>query len=118
MPSLLTIVGERIRFLRKNRGLTQEQLGEKVGLPQSYIGGIERGEKNVSLETLERIIYALDVNPEEIFKSGMDKEKLQKDQLIDKITLKLEDRDSTEIKTIHNLVNDVIKAFDSPRKSK
>lgn len=110
MQKLLTIVGERIRYLRKNRGLTQEQLGEKVDLPQSYIGGIERGQKNISMETLERIIKALEVEPSVIFEQ---KKIDKKDILIDKITLKLKNRNSTEVEIINNLIGDVLKAFDA-----
>lgn len=43
MDQLQVNVGARLRVFRNNRGLTQQQLGEIVELPQSYIGGIERG---------------------------------------------------------------------------
>ncbi|OBA06002.1 hypothetical protein A9P44_03525 [Paenibacillus polymyxa] len=110
MRKLLTIVGERIRYLRKNRGLTQEQLGEKVDLPQSYIGGIERGEKNISLNTLERIIIALEVDANDVFTKKQ--KDMGKEVFFDKISLLLENRTLTEIKIIHTLVTDVLKAFD------
>lgn len=45
--------------LRKAKGWTQEQLAEAAGLHYSYIGGIERGDRNISLETLEKIITGL-----------------------------------------------------------
>ncbi|MFE6074948.1 helix-turn-helix domain-containing protein [Paenibacillus sp. NPDC057886] len=109
---MLTIVGERIRYLRKNRGMTQEQLGEKVGLPQSYIGGIERGEKNISLDTLERIISALNIIPEEVFQTRKDTNNFEKEKRIDMISLKLSERDLDEIEIIQNLVFDILKAFD------
>ncbi|OXM83697.1 helix-turn-helix domain-containing protein [Paenibacillus rigui] len=117
MKNLLTIVGERIRFFRKNRGLTQEQLGEKVELPQSYIGGIERGEKNISLETLERIVDALKIEPSDVLTSG--KKRNTKDEiLIDKILLNLQGRSPIEIEIIHNLIADVLKAFDNRNNTK
>lgn len=61
-------VGNRIRELRKAKGWTQEQLAEAAGLHYSYIGGVERGDRNISLETLEKIINGLQVTAEEIFK--------------------------------------------------
>lgn len=112
MESMLTIVGERIRYIRKNRGLTQEQLGEKVGLPQSYIGGIERGEKNISIDTLERIVNALNINSEEVFKPMRNTEMFEKEKRIDLISVKLSERELDEIEIIQNLILDVLKAFD------
>ncbi|GIP55311.1 helix-turn-helix domain-containing protein [Paenibacillus vini] len=112
MKNLLTIVGERIRYLRKNRGLTQEQLGELVGLPQSYMGGIERGEKNISLETLERIVNALNVKPEEVIFRTNDKADFEKDKLIDIISVLLKGRELDEVEIVEKLVKDVLKAFD------
>ncbi|MWC31365.1 helix-turn-helix domain-containing protein [Paenibacillus sp. MMS18-CY102] len=66
MSRLSAHVGEKIRFFRKNRGLTQEELGEKVEIPQSYIGNIERGSKNISLETIEKISEALKIEPSKL----------------------------------------------------
>ncbi|WP_447979982.1 helix-turn-helix domain-containing protein [Candidatus Nitrospira bockiana] len=54
-------VGRRIRLLRLHAGLTQEQLGERAGLHPTYLGGIERGERNVSLKTLAKVASALQV---------------------------------------------------------
>ncbi|MCK9859617.1 helix-turn-helix transcriptional regulator [Paenibacillus sp. ATY16] len=48
MAELIKQIGQQIRILRKNRGLTQEQLGEMVQLPQSYIGSVEREKKYFS----------------------------------------------------------------------
>ncbi|MFB5267603.1 helix-turn-helix domain-containing protein [Paenibacillus enshidis] len=64
---VLKLVGARIRVLRKEKGLSQETLGEKGGFHFSYIGQIERGEKNVSLLNLAKIAAALDVNLIQLF---------------------------------------------------
>ncbi len=56
-------MGQNIRTLRRNSGLTQETLGFKTGLHLTYIGGIERGERNVSAKNLFQIARALDVTP-------------------------------------------------------
>jgi transcriptional regulator with XRE-family HTH domain len=55
--------GERLRALREARGYSQEQLGEMARLHRTYIGGIERGERNVSLLNIWRIADALGVAP-------------------------------------------------------
>lgn len=56
------MIGEQIRYYRTMRNLTQEEIAERIGSTGSYIGRIERGEKNVKIETLEKIADALKVN--------------------------------------------------------
>jgi len=63
-------IGNRIRELRKQEGLSQEDLGWKAGLHYTYIGAIERGEKNCSIETLAKIAQALEVEIKELFPEG------------------------------------------------
>ncbi|MBB3132246.1 transcriptional regulator with XRE-family HTH domain [Paenibacillus rhizosphaerae] len=65
--SVLTLIGQRIRDLRKQNNLSQEQLGELAGFHFSYIGGLERGQKNITLLNLEKIAAALNVPLHEIF---------------------------------------------------
>ena len=59
--------GARMRELRKARGLSQEALAFACGLDRSYLGAIERGEKNVSLVNIHRIADALGAAPGELF---------------------------------------------------
>ena len=60
-------LGKRIRALRKSKTLTQELLGEKAGLSYKFVGEIERGEVNPSLDSLERIATALNVKVGDLF---------------------------------------------------
>ena len=57
----LTKLGKAIRLARTLKGLSQESLSSLSGLHRTYIGGIERGERNVSIENLLRIARALEV---------------------------------------------------------
>ena len=63
-------VGKTIRRLRIARGWTQEELADRAGLHSTYIGGIERGERNVSLDNLIKIATALREHPSALF-SGL-----------------------------------------------
>lgn len=68
MTDLIMKIGARIRLLRRDRKFSQEELAERAGLHTNYVGQIERGEKNVTLETLGKIAVALDLSLEELFR--------------------------------------------------
>jgi transcriptional regulator with XRE-family HTH domain len=53
------VVAENLRFLRQQRGWSQELCAEKCELHRTYIGAVERGERNITLGTLDRIAQAL-----------------------------------------------------------
>ena len=62
------LVGQRIRTLRNEQGLSQEKLALKADIDRTYLAGAEMGKRNISLKSLEKIINALDVTFEEFFK--------------------------------------------------
>lgn len=65
---ILIKFGEKVREERKKKGLSQEQLAEKAGVHRTYIGMIERGEKNITLANIEKIAKALDLEFADLFK--------------------------------------------------
>lgn len=60
---LIKDFGRKMREKRKNKGMTQERLGEKAGISGKYIGELERGEKIPSLLVICKIAAALEINP-------------------------------------------------------
>jgi transcriptional regulator with XRE-family HTH domain len=57
--------GGRVRAIRKSKGLSQETLALLCELDRTYIGGVERGERNISLLNIHKIANALGVSPRE-----------------------------------------------------
>lgn len=64
---LLSLLGKRVKTLRERKGLTQEGLEEKTGVNTKYISAMERGQKNATIKTLEKIAKGLDVELYELF---------------------------------------------------
>ena len=64
---ILIKFGERVRKIRKEKELSQEEFAHKADLHRTYIGMIERAEKNITLVNIEKIANALDVAIKEIF---------------------------------------------------
>lgn len=69
MKNLSGVIGEHLRNLRKQKGLSQEELAHLSSLHPTYIGQVERGEKNITVETLDKITKALGVSLEGLFHS-------------------------------------------------
>ncbi len=67
MSEITTIVGQRLRLRRQELGYSQELTSEKAGLHPTYIGQVERGEKNATIESVEKICIALDLPLEDLF---------------------------------------------------
>jgi transcriptional regulator with XRE-family HTH domain len=60
------VLAGNLRRLRKARGLSQDALAFEAGINRTYIGAVERGERNVSLDNIVRLAAALGVSPAEL----------------------------------------------------
>jgi transcriptional regulator with XRE-family HTH domain len=68
MKQLLIKFGKRVREARLKKNLSQEELAAKAGVHRTYIGMIERAEKNITLTNIEKICKALDLSLSDFFK--------------------------------------------------
>lgn len=65
--NILKKFGDSVRKQRKRIGLSQEELADKAGLHRTYIGMVERAEKNITLKNIEKIAMALGININDLF---------------------------------------------------
>lgn len=61
-----TIFARNLRAFRCEKGISQEELAEVSGLHRTYVGSVERGERNISIDNMERLAVALNVNLTEL----------------------------------------------------
>ena len=67
--NILIKFGKNVRDLRKAKGLSQEELAYQAGLHRTYIGMIERAEKNITLENIKKLANAFDVELKVLFEN-------------------------------------------------
>jgi len=101
-------LGKKIKRMRLNRGLTQEQLAEAVDVSQRTLSGIEIGENFVTAETLDKIITALNTTSEELFATNHLKEKKE---LLKEITFNTEIISNNPVKLdiLYNVIKSLMK---------
>ncbi|MCF6096443.1 helix-turn-helix domain-containing protein [Thermovorax subterraneus] len=111
-------IGNRIRRLRKQRNLTQEELGERAGLHYSYIGQVERGDKIPSLKTLSKIAKALNVSLDYILEDAeIYKAQADSDSAINELLAMVKTRPPHEIKLLASVCRTIIEELDSWKKN-
>ncbi|OKP81516.1 transcriptional regulator [Paenibacillus helianthi] len=114
MTDLRNTVGDRIRAIRKAKGLTQQQLAELSNLDDAYIGAVERGERNFSVDTLEKIIVALKIQPMELFQNLDDLSEVEAAQrrAIDEYAVTVSELSVKQIDTLKRVIREVRGAFE------
>lgn len=70
MGDVKRLFGLRLAAIRKERGLSQEALSLQSGIARSYLGGVERGQRNIALINICLLAEALSVEPSELLKFG------------------------------------------------
>jgi transcriptional regulator with XRE-family HTH domain len=67
---LQRILGQNLRAYRKARGLSQEAFADVLGVHRTYVGGVERGERNLTLKSVERIAAQIELEPLSLLRSA------------------------------------------------
>jgi transcriptional regulator with XRE-family HTH domain len=62
----LIFLGQKIRKEREKKGLSQEEFGEKVGVHRTYVGMVERGEKNITLNNIIKFAHSLNLQVKDL----------------------------------------------------
>lgn len=106
--SIIQKIGQRIRDIRKQKGLSQEQLAEKAGFHFSYIGGVERAEKNITLVNLLKIADALEVQIIDLFVYTKHQRSVlnEKDALLNQLMDTLVSLKKSDLRKVHVLLNE------------
>lgn len=105
---ILKQFGEWVRELRKAQGLSQEELAERAGLHYTYIGGVERGERNLSLKSIEKIVSALRIDIRDLFVHRTPKKADgESNKIISDINSILISKDIDTLRLIKSLTKDI-----------
>jgi transcriptional regulator with XRE-family HTH domain len=115
MSDFTRLVGEKLRTVRLHHKLSQQQVAEKTGFSDSYISDVERGQRNISLETLEKFILALQISPNDLFNFqdiNVDNGVQEKRLLLEIHKSQLMAREVSEVKYVIRSAQDFMKTVD------
>ncbi|HEN0833191.1 TPA: XRE family transcriptional regulator XtgS [Streptococcus agalactiae] len=107
--NLRAYIGKRIRILRTQKHLTQQQLEEDADLPLKYTYKLENLEPNITVETLEKIMTALDTNIESFFDISLKEDNPLTNQLLFKIAEFPASKQERLLKLLINIIDEVEK---------
>ncbi|NTZ20973.1 XRE family transcriptional regulator [Paenibacillus sp. JMULE4] len=108
MSKVAQKVGERIRIIRQQRDISQEQLAFRAGLTPSYVGQLERGQKSPTVDTLDKISSALNVTLEDLFSFDYPNLVNINQKVIEKIAFQLSGRTESEQEAVYNLIKQIL----------
>ncbi|KRF31703.1 helix-turn-helix domain-containing protein [Paenibacillus sp. Soil787] len=116
MTYLKKLVGEKIREIRKNKGLTQEELSEKAQIKYTYLGDVERGVRNISLESLEKIMNALEIRPGDLFdyrELRLNSNEIELDAVLEVHHNYLKHKRVEDVKMIHTISKEIFRNLEN-----
>lgn len=113
--NITTLFAERLRFIRKQNGLSQEKLAELAGIAPARISELESGNVNPTLETIQIVTNALGIQPIELFDFGRIRNNTdiaEKKKLIEILQYTLMDRDLEEVNYVVDFTNRFLNIID------
>ncbi|WP_059041412.1 helix-turn-helix domain-containing protein [Paenibacillus rubinfantis] len=113
MPDLRNSLGNRIRAIRNAKGLTQQNLADLSGLDYRYIGAIERGGRNFSIDTLEKVLVALEISLNELAYLGIEQSAKEsvRWEAVDQFIANTERLSEEQIEILRRVNQEVLRAF-------
>jgi len=112
MKSVHGEVGNRIRQYRQRSGLSQEKLALNAGLTVSFLGDIERGNKKPTVESLEKLLRALNISFLEFFDYETEIKPIRDCSALEKLSFLLQDRANDEVEMIYSVVKRILEYDD------
>lgn len=106
METLAKLIGNRIREIRKEKGLRQEDM-EDFGLSYRYYQNIETGKANVTLNTIEKIARALEIEVEALFFFPLDRSK-EANELVALINQLIRKKDMKSIRKLNLIIREIL----------
>ncbi|WP_107937339.1 helix-turn-helix domain-containing protein [Ureibacillus chungkukjangi] len=107
-------VGMNIRAIRKSQNLTIDELAEKCDFQSPYLSDVERGERNITLQTLNKILDALNIGPGKVLIpesiSKVDATGIR-EELMQLIINMLEDKNEDDLRMLLNISNEIFKTY-------
>lgn len=97
-----------IKKYRRASNYTQEELGEILQIDQSYIGRIERGEINITLDTLTKIAKALGIEPAILLETKQSVSDKSKAKILEKIDTQLLTLNTSELMIVQNILREIL----------
>ncbi len=107
MTNIQELFGKRLRHIRKQKAMTQEELSDKSKLSIQYIGEIERGKRNPSLSSVKDIALALDVTVPDMF--NVEEFQLSTGEIREKLIEQISKADDEKLHTIYTILNNIYK---------
>ena len=106
-------VGKNIRAIRKSQNLTIDELAEKCDFQSPYLSDVERGERNITLQTLSKILDALQVEPGSVLipKNRTFENENIREELLKIFFNTLEDKDEDDIRMLLSITNEIFGRF-------
>ncbi len=120
MSDLKKLIGEKIRSIRNKKNLTLLQLSQITGQQTSYLTEVELGKRNLSIDSLEKIMDALNIKPGDLFdyrEIDPDSQEFETKTILEVHYQFLMEKKSEDVKMIHKITTEIFKSIDASSKS-